>query len=295
MKMVYFILLALFWGGSFLAINLTLKGFSPFLAATLRVSTAIVLIFAFILWKKVKLPEKRIVIQTLLNGALGVGLPWALLFWGEQFVQPALCSIINATTPIFVVIFAAHIIRSAEDSMTWNKWLGVVLGFIGIAVIFGPYITGGQVQSIEGLVAVVGMALCYASFVAWLKRLSPHLSNSMSVFLSCTGALIVLLPITIYYGITKYFLTGAPLFIPSLAALYLGIFSTAIAFLLFFKLLKEVGTVQASAVTYLVPIVSISLDWLVLDKWIGNHALFGALIVFAALRMINKPTPRYID
>lgn len=290
MNILYFILISIFWGGSFLAINLSLHGFSPFLAATLRVFLATLFTLGYVKWKKVEFPRKTVTIQATANGLIGLGIPWALLFWGEQYVAPALCSIINSTTPIFTVIFTAIIVSSKQDRMTWNKWMGVILGFIGIAVIFGPFISGKSLQNTEGLVAVVGMALCYGISIAWLKRYSPHISSIMALFLECVGALIILIPISIVYGVTSYSLTGQSLLVPALALLYLSIFSTTIAFILFYKLLRDVGTVQATATLYMVPIVSIFLDWLILDKWIGTHALFGALIVFAALRLIHRPT-----
>ncbi len=294
MNVALFILIAVFWGGSFLAINLSLKGFSPFLAATFRVAIAVILTFLYVTWKKTPYPKRKYVIQTILSGAVGIGIPWALLFWGEQFVSPALSSIINATAPIFTIIFAAIILRSSQDRMTWNKWLGVLLGFSGIAVIFGPFITEKSLQNIEGLAAIVGMAICYGLGIVWLKILTKHVSNLMALLLQCTGALIFLFPIALYYGLTHYWVTGENLLEASLAVLYLGIFSTTFAFIIFYKLLREIGTVQTAAVTYLIPIVSIFLDWLVLDTWIGTHSLFGALLVFASLKLINKPvSPSY--
>lgn len=296
MKTVYFILISLFWGGSFLAINISLKGFSPFLGATLRVGVAAVVTSIYIFFKKTKFPNKSLTLQAMVNGAIGVGIPWALLFWGEQFVEPALCSIINATAPIFTAIVAAIIIKTPNEKMTWSKIFGVFLGFSGIAFIFGPFISGQSVESLWGLIAVVGMAICYGTSIAWLKKLSEHIGLSAIMFLELMGALIVLIPIAVVAGIYGHSLTGESLFAPTLAILYLGIFSTTIAFILFYKLLELSGSIEAAAVTYMIPIVSILLDLIVMNKWIGSHALLGALIVFAALKLINRPgTSRIID
>lgn len=295
MNVLYFILLGIFWGGSFLAINLSLKGFSPFLAATLRVLIAIIFCAIYIRHKKIPFPQKKYAVSAILNGTVSLGFPWVLLFWGEQFVEPALCSIINATVPIFTVIFAALILNAKEDRMSWNKWLGVIVGFIGIGVIFVPALTGRSTRSIEGLAAVIGMAIFYGIGIAWLKKISPHMRNLMALFLNCAGALMVLIPFAVVYGFINYAVTGEHLVTSLLALLYLSFFSTFIAFILFFKLVRDVGAAQASAVTYLSPIVSIILDWLFLDRWIGNHALFGALIVFLALRLVHRagsPLPR---
>lgn len=289
-----FLLLGLFWGGSFLAINQSLKGYSPFLAATLRTAFAFALTLIYVYFRKTKFPKKKYLILGILNGVVGLGLPWAFLFWAEQFVAPAMSAILNATAPIFTAIFAAIII-GGKEKMTWNRSLGVFLGFAGMAVIFGPAVTLGKTTDISGLMALVGMAVCYAISIAWLKKLSPHISNIVAIALECIGGLVILIPIMLIHGFMHGFLTGGDLLIPSLAIAYLGFFSTFLAYILFYKLLTEVGTMQAAAVTYITPIISILLDWLFLDKWIGNHALLGALIVFAAIRVINRPTVTVID
>lgn len=294
MKIIYFVLLSLIWGGSFLGINISLEGYSPFFAATLRVTVALTLSFFYIIIKKVKLPEKKMIVQAIGNGFIGVGIPWALLFWGEQFVPPALCSIINATSPIFTAIFAGLLIRSRNEPVNYYKWAGVFLGFFGIIIIFGPFISASTVENLQGLTAIVMMAVCYGFSIAWLKKISEKMSTSMAMFFGYIGALIALTPITTYYGATHYMIKDVSLLKPTIAILYLGIFSTFVSFILFYKLLKMSGSVQAAAVTYMIPIVSIILDLVVLDKWIGTHALLGAAFVFGAIRLIHKqPTPTF--
>lgn len=289
MNIIYFLLLGLFWGGSFLGISESIKGFSPFFAVTLRIAIAVIFSGLYLLIKKPVFPAKKYILLATFNGIVGLGIPWALLFWGEQYVTPALSSIINSTSTIFTVIFAAFMLKNTPDRITWNKTLGIIIGFIGIAVIFGPFVSAKSAKSIEGLAAILLMAVLYGFSIAFLKIFADKLSCMMILFFEAVGGLIIIVPIALIDGFNNYFVVPEFLFRSTVAILYLGIFSTSIAMLLFYKLLKNVGSIQAAAVTYIVPIVSIALDWFVLDKWIGNHALFGALIVFAALRMINRP------
>jgi len=289
MRNFYFVLISIFWGASFIAINISLKAFSPFLAACLRVGISAAITGIFIaISKNIKLPNRSISFQTILNGMVGLGLPWAFLFWGSQYVAPALCSIINASVPIFTVIFAAIIVSSAQDKMTWNKCIGVMIGFIGILIIFAPFISKNSMQSTLGLLAVVGMAFFYGLSIAWFKRLSPHLTAFTSIFLESIGALIVLIPIAVIYGTKHYYIKDVPMLQPILAILYLSIGSTVIAFSLFFWIIKKEGSVEAASVTYMIPITAILIDLIFLKKWIGHHALLGMLVVFAGIKLINR-------
>lgn len=295
MNALYFILICVFWGGSYLGISISLKGFSPFLAATLRVFVALLMSAAYLVLQKQKLPEKKYIFQIVMNGLIGIGFPWIFLFWGELHVQPALAAIIIATSPIFTVLSLAIIFGTKVEPLSWSKWFGVALGMGGIVVIFGPAVSGGSLDNFWGAFAIVGTAICYGISIAWLKKLTPFASNMMMLFLECIGALIILIPATITYGVFRYYLTGEHLLAASLAIAYLSVFSTFLAFIFFYRLVHNLGGVHAAATTYLVPVISIFIDWAVLGKWVGNHAFFGTLVIFTALRLIHKSTPPAIE
>jgi drug/metabolite transporter (DMT)-like permease len=228
--------------------------------------------------------------QTIIIGSIGLGLGWLLLFSGQKFVAPALASILNATTPLFATIFSSVILRKTSDRLTSYKCLGVVIGFSGIVVIFAPGILNGSELNVPAMLAILGTSACYGTSITWLKKLSAHISNIMVLFLQCMGGLLLLIPITIIDGIKNSFFTGEEFLTSTLAILYLSLFSTAIAIILFMKLIRDVGSIQAAAVTYLVPIVAILLDLFILKRWVGPHALLGILIVLSGIRLIHKPS-----
>lgn len=285
MVLTYFILVCIFWGGSYFAINISLTGFSPFLAAAIRVAIAALLSLAYMKTRGRHLQIGHLA-PVIINGAIGVGIPWALLFWGEQHVQPALASIIIATSPLFTLLFIGPIAGRDSEPITRGKKLGIVLGMVGIAVIFMPSIS--RPEGALGIIAIIGTAICYGISVAWLKKLAPHVDNASMLFLECIGALSVLVPISLAHGFSAYFLTGEPLLKPLAAIFYLGICSTFIAFILFYKLVRAMGGTGAATTTYLVPIVSIIIDGVVSKKWIGFHEAIGAIIIFIALGFVHK-------
>jgi drug/metabolite transporter (DMT)-like permease len=285
-----FALLAILWGGSFLAIRFSIDNFPPFAAASLRVATATALMFFYMRLQKAALPKDASLVWQLLGvGFFTLGLPWALLFWGERFVSPAMGSILNSTTPLFVVIVAA--LFTSQESVRWNKWLGVAVGFAGVIVIFGPKIVLGQGQSFFGMLAIVGMAVCYAIGIVWLKSLAHKTSASVAFFLQGVGALLFLLPLSFLSEWSAMHQSNWSSINGWVAVMYLGVFSTAIAQLIFFVLLRELGSVKASAVTYFIPIVAVILDWLVFGKFLSISSLVGAVVVLVGVRLIHMRTP----
>jgi len=287
-----FVLLAILWGGSFLAIRFSIDTFPPFSAAAMRVGIATALMFVFMKLQKAAIPNDPSLIWQLLGiGFFTLGLPWALLFWGEQFVSPAMGSILNSTTPLFVVIVTA--LFTSQENVKWNKWLGVAVGFAGVIIIFGPKIVLGHEQNLFGMLAIVGMAICYAIGIVWLKSLAHKTSASVAFFLQGSGALLFLVPLTLLAEWTAIYHSNWSSINGWTAVIYLGVFSTAIAQLIFFVLLRELGSVKAAAVTYFIPIVAVTLDWLVSGKFLSVSSLIGALVVLVGVRLIHMRTPDF--
>lgn len=297
---VGFILCGLLWGGSFLAIRFSIDAFPPFAAASLRVAIATTLLWTFMRWRRDKLPrDAKLVWQLLGIGFFTLGLPWALLFWGEQFVSPALCSILNSTTPIFTVVVAALIVRN--EHVSWNKWLGVVAGFIGVLMIFWPQLLNGEGSSLYGMLAVTGMAMCYSIGIVWLKSLTHRISAPVAFFLQGIGALMFLVPFSLLAEWSSIWSANWGATDSWLAIVYLGVFSTAIAQLIFYVVLRAWGSVKTSAVTYIIPIVAVILDWIVFGTFLSANAIIGAAIILAGVRLIHATalipylTPRYFQ
>jgi drug/metabolite transporter (DMT)-like permease len=225
--------------------------------------------------------------QLLAIGFFTLGLPWALLFWGEQFVSPALCSILNSTTPIFTVIVVAVLVKS--EHAPWNKWLGVAIGFLGVLIIFWPEVADGETSSLHGMIAVTGMAMCYSIGIVWLKSIAHKVSASVALAIEGVGGLLFLVPFSLLFEWNAIVKASWLETNGWVAILYLGIFSTAVAQLIFFALLRAWGPVRTSAVTYLIPIVAVILDWIAFGTFLSVNAIIGATIILGGVRLIHAP------
>jgi len=296
---MFFALIAIFWGGSFLAVRESVEVFPPFFAAAMRVGIATFIMMVLMVYRNGDRVPRDIRLSMLANGLFTLGFPWALLFWGEQYIAPAMAGIINATTPLFTVVIATLVVR--REKSAWNKWLGVVLGFFGVLIIFAPKISAGAGSDIKGMLAIVGMAISYGVGIVWLKSLAHRVAPFNAFFYQGLGALVFLIPLSL---ITEWSgLVNAHWGAQSgwISILYLGIFSTALAQLMFFVIIRDLGAVAASAVTYVPPIIAIILDRLVYGHFVSLNAIIGAAVILVGVRLVHmrigkkKPLPAYSE
>ena len=278
----HFVLISLFWGCSFFAIGIAVQHYPPFFAAFLRSFVGMALMTIYLLWRRGKIQKPKTWLQSFGAGFFTMGLAWVFLFWGEKHVSPALAAVLNATVPIFVTILSP--LMTPEDRLSWNKWAGVLIGFLGVAIIFAPEISWNFSVYLEGLIAIILMAICYAIGVLWTRRIAKRTGNAINLFYQCLGSSLFLLVISIIFESPQSLQWSWP---GALSILYLGIFSTAIAWLLFFRLIKEVGSVEASATTLCVPLVAIFLDIFFLKKWLKWNQGVGAIVILAAVFIIH--------
>ncbi len=280
-----FVLIALMWGGSFLAIRFSIDAFPPFAAASMRVGIATAIMWLLMTWRRENETTRAVVCHLLGIGCFTLGIPWALLFWGEQFVSPALSSIINSTTPIFTVVITA--LFTTHEEIRWNKWAGVVVGFVGVVVIFLPALMRGEEGRLLGMAAIVGMAICYAVGIVWLKHVAHRVAPAPAFFYQGIGALVLLVPLSLFAEWGSFASSRWTSIEGWIAISYLGVFSTALAQLIFFVLVREWGSVKASAVTYFIPLVAVMLDWIVFGTWVSVYALIGGAVVLVGVRLIH--------
>ncbi len=226
----------------------------------------------------------KVWLQSMGAGVFTMGIAWVFVFWGEKFVAPALACVLNAAVPIFSVLLIP--LMTPHDKLTRNKILGVLIGFAGVVLIFWPELIVGITPELKGLASILMMSLSYAIGVLWTRRFVHRTHNAINIFYQCFGSAIILLLFTLFFErphtSLQWSWTGFA------AIFYLGFFSTAIAWLLFFKLLKEVGTLQTTAVTYCMPLVAILLDFFVLHKVMLPIQTLGTVIILCGVFLINK-------
>src|SRR5215813_3930570 len=242
--------LALIWGASFLFIKIGLTDVSPATLVLGRLGFS-VLTLAIIVAARPALFSGwwRFWRLGLLVGVSNNVLPLLLISWGETQIASGLTSILNATTPLFTVLLANWWAGPAREPLTLRRGAGVLLGFIGVGVLVGPealQLIGDKPAYIAGEAAVL-LAAAFYGVGALLSRGYAGAAPLVPPLTMQSAALLVTLPVALLWA--------PPTHLPSLPALgamaALGILGTALAYLLYFWLIRHVGATRTALVTYL--------------------------------------------
>jgi drug/metabolite transporter (DMT)-like permease len=283
-------LLSMIWGGSFFFIEVAVAEVTPFTLVFCRVALA-----AAVLLLVGRLTGRRLPADPglwgafLLMGLLNNLIPFSLIAWSQQYIQSSLASILNATTPIFSVVLAHFLTR--EERFTLNRGLGVLLGWLGVALLIGIESLEGFDLQIAGYLAVLGAAVCYACAAIFGRRFRGLPPVTVTTGMLCCST-ILLVPLVLMF---EQPFTLHPSATAWGAILGLSLVSTALAYLIYFRVLATAGATNILLVTFLIPISAIFLGVMILDERLGWNALGGMLLIFAGLVSIDGRLLAAID
>lgn len=303
-----FLLLALLWSFSFLGIKISVDVFPPVFSAMLRVLVAFIsltLIFSY-RFRQQQNPLKNLFIlpfsqawRLWVTGLFTQAIPFGCLFFGEKFIAPGLASIINSTVSIWALVLGGLFFRDLSQ-FTPAKLLGLLLGFVGILSIFLPYLSLSHAGSIVGIVSVFIMAISYAMgglltqhLVFKKMKTGFELNLWHQHFFSLIALSVFSFSVETHPALKILFNTKV-----ILAILYLGVCATAIAWIIYFYLLKHWGTVRAASVMYIVPILAIFWDYLFLglipgwNEWLGIFSIFSGVTLIQYQKSTSQQNSR---
>lgn len=283
------LLLALIWGGSFLANRLALDELGVFTTVAGRVAGACVILWVWVALKGLAVPRSpRIWLAFLGMGMLNNVIPFSLITWGQLVIPTGLAAILNASTAILGVLVAAVVFR--DERLTGRRLAGVGIGFTGVVVVIGP--AALLVLDLTSLaqLALLGAALSYACAGAFARVALRGLTPQVAAAGMLTGSTLVAVPLALL-------LEGPPALHhgPAIwgALAYLAAVSTAFAYLLYYRVLGMAGAGNLSLVTLLVAPVAIVLGALVLDEALPLRAFAGFALLGLGLLVIDGRVLRY--
>lgn len=281
--------LAAMWGSSFLFVRVGLEGFSPPQVVLGRLTVGAAALAAIVVLGRFRVPRRPAVWGHLaLMGVVANVVPWLLFAWGQQFVASGLAGVLNAATPLFTAVFVT--LALAEERLPWRRALGIVVGFVGVVLVIDPFEVGGATPltaSIPGQLACLGAAACYGAGFTYTRRFLANHGHSPLVLaagqLACGAALLWLAaPLIATAPIT---LRAAS--VASVGAL--GLLGTGFAYLLYYRLLGQLGATRTSTVTYLIPVVAVTLGIVVLGEPLTLTMVLGAVVVVMGVAMVQRP------
>lgn len=275
--------LSVLWGGSFFFAEIALESLPPLTIVTLRVGLAAITLWLVVLALKLPIPNSPpIWIAFLTMGLLNNVLPFSLIVWGQSQISSGLAAILNATAPLFGVIVAGILLR--DESATPLKITGVVIGFAGVIVMMD--LSSIATSSLLAQLAILAAALSYACASVYGRRFKATGLNPILVAAGqVTGSTLLLLPIALWVdGNDPYANVPAQVWA---AIISLAVFSTAAAYILYFKLLASAGATNILLVTLLVPVSAILLGWLFLEESLQTPHIIGMAMIALGLSAID--------
>ncbi|HEX2038561.1 MAG TPA: EamA family transporter [Acidimicrobiales bacterium] len=282
------LLLAFIWGWSFLLIKVALRGMPPAGIAFTRIVLGAVVVGAIVRGRRLPVPtDRRTWRHFAVMGLAYSALPFSLLAWGQQHITSALASVMNAGTPLFAAIAAAV---GLHERLRLPQVVGLVLGFVGVAVAAG---VGGEdlaASSLAGAGGALGAAACYGFGFAYAQRYVVGIPPLVAVFGQLvTGSVLVAPAAAAAVAGEGVDLDGRVL----LSVALLGAFGTGVAYVLNYQSIAAVGPTRASLVTYLVPVVAITVGVVFLDEPFRLRLLVGAGLVVLGIALLQERLSRF--
>lgn len=274
------------WGGSFLFVGVAVRDLPPLTIVVLRVGLGALALLGVLRVLDIALPrEARVWSAFACMGLVNNALPFTLIAWGQGHVASGVASIFNATTPLFGVI-VAHFWTS-DEQMTPGRLVGVVVGFAGVVVMMG----GGGTPSAPGALnlaqaAFLAAALLYAIAGVYGRRFKAMdvepLATAAGMLIAST---VILLPVML--------IVDRPWTLPwpglaTIASIFgLALLATALAFILYFRLLAAAGATNLLLVTFLIPVTAIVLGAVLLDETLEAKHFAGMALIGLGLAAID--------
>jgi drug/metabolite transporter (DMT)-like permease len=278
-----FVTLGLIWSSSFLWIKIGVQEIGPMALTAFRMLFGAVTATAIGIYQKVTWPRDRNTWSIFaVLGPASLAIPIFFISWGEQTIDSAVASILNATVPLFTIVLAHFLLH--DDKMTAQKVLGLLIGFGGVVVLMSKDLTEGAHNSILGQAAVILASLFYAGSGVFARKLTRHVDGVVR------GALPLITSAIFMWAVGP--LAERPFLFPNLsltwiAILWLGILGSGIAVIMLWYLIHEIGPTRTSLVTYLFPVGGVILGVIFLNEQLSWQLVAGTVLIAASLAVVN--------
>ena len=220
----------------------------------------------------------------LVMGLLNNAVPFALITWGQTEITSSLAAILNATAPLFTVL-VAHV-GTEDERLTWQRTTGVLAGLVGVAIMVGPDALSGLGTGVLAQLAVLGAAISYAFAAVFGRRFKRlGITATQTAAGQLTGSTVLLIPVALIWD--KPWDLPLPSMTIGFAVLGLALFSTALAYIIYFRVLASAGATNLLLVTFLVPISAGILGIAILGEHLTGSQLIGMLLIGAGLAAID--------
>lgn len=279
------VVLSILWGGSYFLVEIALMEWSPLLIVGVRVLVAALVIWLIVIVAGWPVPRSgsawsAFFLMALLNNVF----PFLLIVWGQKEVASGVAAILNAAAPIFTVIIAGTFLK--DERLTTAKIAGAIVGLVGVAVLIGPDAIADWDAGLLAQLAILSAALSYAVAGVYARR---FLTMNINPIVAAAGQLLMSSLVMIVLIMT--FDMPAQLLASSKTVWFavggMAVLSTALAYILYFRLIARAGATNALLVTLLIPVTAILLGATFLGERLLALHFVGMVIIGIGLLLID--------
>ena len=278
-SLILLLLLGATWGASFLLIKVVLEEASPWMIAEGRILFGALVLVPIIVLRRSHMPRLRPMLpQITIVAVFGSVLPFLLISWAEIHIESGIASVLNSTMPLFTGLFAAVFLL--DERLDASRVLGLLLGFGGVLALRGRAIADVTDSAALGQLAVVAASASYGATGVFIRsQFRGHDALTLSGFQLAIGLLLMTPLFLAVEGVPDLALSAKAW----LSLLALGMVGTGLAYIAYYWLIENTGSVRASLVAYIIPVVGLLLGAVVLDESFSSGALLGSALIVASI------------
>jgi drug/metabolite transporter (DMT)-like permease len=279
------LVLGLMWGTSYAFIKLGIETLSTFTLIASRLGIGLLLLLVVVRLAREPLPRQpRQYLHLVVMAVVNIVIPFTLITFAEQSVESALAAVLNGAVPLVTIVVAALFLH--DEPITVNRLVGLVVGYGGVIILVSRGLTGlGGDEALIGEIALLGSTVSYGFGAVYARRnirglrpMIPALFQVLFAFL-----IVVVLALTFERPFDVRWNTDAVV-----AIVWLGLLSSGLAYLVFFRLLSRVGATRTSLVAYLLPVVGIVSGALMFGEQVDARILLGTGLVIGGVALVNS-------
>lgn len=278
-----FILLGAIWSSSFLWIKIGVQEIGPMALTAFRMLFGALTAVAIGIYQGVQWPRDwKTWSMFAILGPASLAIPIFFISWGEQTIDSAVASVLNATVPLFT-IFLAHFLLQ-DDKITAQKFIGLLIGFAGVVVLMSKDLFASERTSVLGQMAVILASMFYAGSAVFARKLTQHVQGTVR------GAMPLITSTLFMWALGP--VAERPFLFPSLpltwvAILWLGILGSGLAVIMLWYLIHEIGPTRTTLVTYLFPVGGVILGVAFLNEPLSWQLVAGTVLIVSSLAVVN--------
>ena len=282
--------LSILWGGSYLFMKLAVLTVPLFTIVLGRVSIAALALLIVLTISGTGIPKgRRIWLAFFGMGIFNNVIPMSLIVFSQNSISVGLASILNSITPLFTIL-VAHMTTN-DERLTFRKLVGISFGIMGVVMLMGPELVDNFEVAALGEWACLGAALSYACANTFGRRFVQLGTKPMqTAFGQVVASTVILAPLVIV--VDQPWMISDPGFLPVLSILALGLFCTALAYVIYFQILARSGATAIALVTFMIPPSAILMGWLALGEQISSQDFLGLSLIGVGLFSVNRQSNR---